>query len=833
MGNKCPTCHSNNPDTSQFCGTCASRLTQAGPPPASLTKTLETPIQILKQGTLIAGKYRVLEELGRGGMGIVYKAEDTKLQRPVALKFLPHQWVSDPDARERFTQEARAASALDHPNICTIHEIEETDDGRLYIAMGCYEGESLRERIKRGPLETDKAIDLAIQAASGMAKAHAKGIVHRDLKPANILVTQDGVAKVVDFGLAKLAGQVKLTREGTTVGTVAYMSPEQAKGEAVDQRTDIWSLGVVLYEMLSGILPFKGDHEQSLIHSILKHEPERLTKFREDLPSGLENIVFKALSKKSSARYQTMEEMLGELKAIADGLRPASGASLFLRGRVLGLKKTYAYPALAGLVIAATLAALFVFPKRAVQPEKSIAVLPFINNSPDQENTYFINGVMEEILGSLQKIKTLRVISRTSVEQYRERKKSVREIAEELGVNYIVEGSAQKYGKSFRLRAQLIMAEHETHLWGESFQQEITDVEDIFNIQIRIAKSIAEELRAVISPEEKKLIEKIPAADIEVYDDYLKGLYFLEDADKESLMKAVGYLNRAVKNNPSWAPLYTGLTMVWASIAQMGFEAPEVAGPKIFENLNKALELDPDNSDTRFMSGEMAFLQEWDWEKSEKELLKALAINPSNAIARVIYAQLLSSLQRPGEALMQANMAIDLDPKNPMLQIQYAVVILGVGDCQNALIQIEKVLADDPGHFLANACILSAAFRCKEYNKVIKADRYILPVINFKEDDIKEFERIFNEQGFIKAYENVMKHLEKFAENNFISPLDMALRYIMANKPDKAMDWIEKGYEIHDPGMPYISTHCFNADPLFENPRFIAIVKKMNLPLPK
>jgi len=258
LANKCPTCHSDNPDTSQFCGTYASRLTQAGPPPASLTKTLETPVQILKKGTLIAGKYRVLEELGRGGMGIVYKAEDIKLQRPVALKFLLHQWVSDPDARERFTQEARAASALDHPNICTIHEIEETDDGRLYIAMGCYEGESLREKIKRGPLETDEAIDLAIQAASGMAKAHAKGIVHRDIKPANILVTQDGVAKVVDFGLAKLAGQVKLTREGTTVGTVAYMSPEQAKGEAVDQRTDIWSLGVVLYEMLSGVLPFKG-----------------------------------------------------------------------------------------------------------------------------------------------------------------------------------------------------------------------------------------------------------------------------------------------------------------------------------------------------------------------------------------------------------------------------------------------------------------------------------------------------------------------------------------------------------------------------------------------
>jgi serine/threonine protein kinase len=273
MAIKCPTCHVENPDHLRFCGECGTRLTSAGSTPDPLTKTLETPVQALKKDTLIAGKYRILGELGRGGMGVVYKAEDIKLQRPVALKFLPHQWVSDPDARERFIQEARAASALDHPNVCNIYEIGETDDGRMYIAMGCYEGESLREKIRRGPLETNEAVDLAIQAASGMAKAHAKGIVHRDIKPANVLITTDGVAKIVDFGLAKLAGQVKLTREGMTVGTVAYMSPEQARGEAVDHGTDIWSLGVVLYEMLAGVLPFKGDHEQTLIHSILEHEP--------------------------------------------------------------------------------------------------------------------------------------------------------------------------------------------------------------------------------------------------------------------------------------------------------------------------------------------------------------------------------------------------------------------------------------------------------------------------------------------------------------------------------------------------------------------------------
>jgi len=829
---KCPTCHSDNPDDLRFCSGCGSRLTPAGAPPASLTKTLETPVQILKKGTLIAGKYRVLEELGRGGMGIVYKAEDIKLQRPVALKFLPHQWVSDPDARERFTQEARAASALDHPNICTIHEIEETDDGRLYIAMGCYEGESLREKIKRGPLETDKAIDLAIQAASGMAKAHAKGIVHRDLKPANILVTQDGVAKVVDFGLAKLAGQVKLTREGTTVGTVAYMSPEQAKGEAVDQRTDIWSLGVVLYEMLSGVLPFKGDHEQSLIHSILQHEPERLTKFRKDLPSGLENIVFKALSKKSSARYQTMEEMLGELKAIADGLRPASGASLFLRGRVLGLKKTYAYPALAGLVIAATLAALFVFPKRAVQPEKSIAVLPFINNSPDQENTYFINGVMEEILGSLQKIKALRVISRTSVEQYRERKKSVREIAEELGVNYIVEGSAQKYGKAFRLRAQLIMAEHETHLWGGSFQQEITDVEDIFNIQIRIAKSIAEELRAVISPEEKKLIEKIPAADLGVYDQYLKARSYWSDFTKESLYKAIEYLNSAIEKNPDWAPLYAGLAEVWIWIQQAGWEPPSVVGPKILENLKKAMALDPDLAEVHYQSAVIAQLVEWDWPKSEKEFLRSLAINPNNPLARLMYAQLLLILNRGDESRAQRELAISLDPLNFNTKLLYIGTLVQAGDCKAGISLMEDALATHPADFNINGMLEFAAYKSKDYDRVIRALKYNLP-FPFEEDQYKEIERIYRERGIVSAYGELTKHMEKYAVSNYIGFSDMATRYIMADQPDKAMDWIEKGFESHDPLMTYITKSARFFEPLFGNPRFMAICEKMKLPLPE
>ena len=386
--------------------------------------------------------------------------------------------------------------------------------------------------------------------------------------------------------------------------------------------------------------------------------------------------------------------------------------------------------------------------------EKSIAVLPFINDSPDQENTYFINGVMEEILNNLQRIKDLRVISRTSVEQYRDQSKPLTEIAEELGVNYIVEGSGQKYGNAFRLRAQLIMAAKETHLWGESFQQKITEVEDIFNIQTRIAKSIAAELKAVMSPEEKHLIEKIPATDLAVYNEYMKARSYWNDFSRESLNKALEFLNSAVEKDPHWAPLYTGLTQVWMGIQQMGYEPPSVAAPKIFENLNKALELDPDLAEVHYFSAMIAHLMEWNWEKSEKEFLMALAINPNDSLSRVFYSQLLAVLHRNDEALAQGKLAYSLDPLNPNMKTWYSATLMATGDFKTGLSLAEEVEAVDPGNFMANNAIIMAAYRSKEYDKVLRAEKYVLVVlIPIKEDTFKEIDRIYSEHGIILAYE--------------------------------------------------------------------------------
>jgi TolB-like protein/effector-binding domain-containing protein len=477
----------------------------------------------------------------------------------------------------------------------------------------------------------------------------------------------------------------------------------------------------------------------------------------------------------------------------------------------------------------------FFIPKIFKSPkpvEKSIAVLPFVNDSPNDSTTYFMDGVMEEILTNLQTVKDLRVISRTSVEQYRNQTKSIPEIARELGVNYIVEGSGQKYGSSFRLRVQLIMAKHESHLWGESFQQKITEVEDIFNIQIRIAESIAKELKAVISPDERKLIEKIPAADLEVYDSYMKARSYLINFTRESANKALEYLNSAVKKNPDWAPLYAGLAELWTWIQQAGWELPSVAGPKILENLNKAKELDPDIAEVHYQSAVIAQLVEWNWEKSEKEFLKALAINPNNALYRLMYAQLLLILDRDDESVEQRELAISLDPLNPNTKFLYLGTLVQAGDYKKSVSLAEEALAINPMDISLNSMLEIAAYRCKDYDKVIRAVKYALP-ITINEDDFKDIERIYSESGIVKAYEEIMKHLEKYAENNYISFIEMAFRYIIANQPDKAMDWIEKGFESHDPIMTYITRSGHFFDTLFGNTRFIAICKKMNLPLPK
>jgi TolB-like protein/Tfp pilus assembly protein PilF len=460
---------------------------------------------------------------------------------------------------------------------------------------------------------------------------------------------------------------------------------------------------------------------------------------------------------------------------------------------------------------------------------QSLVILPFDNYTGDEKLDYFVSGMHSSLITDVGKIGSLRVISETTSGVYKNTHKSLPDIASELNVDAVVEAQVLCLGDSICLQVRVVSADRkEKQLWVGDYREDKSKILGLYN---QVTKQIAEEVMVKLSPEEERLLSKSIIVNRQAYDAYLTSKFYWGDLSRESLNNAKIYLNSAIEKDPGWAPLYAGLAKVWMGIQQAGFEVPSVTSQRIYENLNKAIELDPDLSDSYFISGMMAYLIDWNWEKSEKELLRALTINPNDVISRIYYAQLLSILQKPDEALKQGQMAIKLDPSNPLIQATYSALLTSLGDCTAALGYAEKVIAADPISYLGNSALECAAFQCRDYEKTLKAARYCLPV-TIEENDFKEIEKIFHEKGFAAAFKEVIGRMESFASGNPVSVMDLAMRYLYTNQPDKAMDWLEKGFEIHDPNMPYITTHCYNLDQLFTNPRFIDIVKKMNLTLP-
>ena len=455
---------------------------------------------------------------------------------------------------------------------------------------------------------------------------------------------------------------------------------------------------------------------------------------------------------------------------------------------------------------------------------QSLAILPFDNYTGDEQLDYVAAGMHTALIGDMGKLGALRVTGKNSSSIFKNSGKSAPDIARELDVEALVEPAVMYYGDSIRLQIKLItLYPKEKQLFVEDY---MVDKSQVLNLFSKISKQIADEIMIELSPEEERLFAKSRTVDREAYDEYLKALSW-GDFSRESLYKSLEYLNNAVEKEPDWAPLYAGLVHVWMYIQQMGLESTSITSSNIYTNLNKALELDPDLSDSHNLSAMIAYLMEWNWEKSEKEFLKALAINPSDAGSRIFYAHLLCILQRYDEAIPQAQLALELDPLNPNMKM-WASVVISADDPKSALELVEEVAAADPNYYMAYSAIKNAAFYCRDYNKVMEATKHVLA----KKVDFKEVDRIFGESGFVAAYEEILRQEELIAQNGFVAPVVMASRYMMVDQPDKAMEWIEKGFEVRDPNMPYIATHGFLCEPLFDNPRFIEIIQKMNLPLP-
>ena len=819
----------------------------------------------LSSGTKL-GRYEIRSKIGEGGMGEVYLAHDTQLERTVALKILPADVASDHSRMQRFIQEAKAASALNHPNILTIHEIGQTDSS-LFIATEYIEGETIRRHLTSPGMRLNEVLDVCIQVASALAAAHKAGIIHRDIKPDNIMLRRDGIAKVLDFGLAKLTGDQSVTVDtqvatwfktdpGKVVGTAVYMSPEQARGTPVDARTDIFSLGVVLYEMVTGCLPFEGSTSSEVVASILgEKEPQPLARYSREVPAELERIVSKALRKNRDQRYQTAHDILLDLQRLKEELEferklersqppdvsndqaTVSGASPTANGQVaqttpateslanrITHHKRSLIIALAVLVVAAAGVAYRFYSAKPASAIDSIAVLPLVNASNDPNAEYLSDGISEALINSLTELRQLKVIARSTAFRYKGRDVDPQQVGRELNVRAVLMGRVRQMGDTLDIQVDLVDATTGAQLWGEEYERKVSDV---ISVKQTIVREVTEKLRLRLSGEEQRRLVKRDTTNAEAYQFYLRGRYFWNKRTADGLRKAIEQFQQAIDRDPNYALGYVGLTDCYGLLEYYsGVPASETL-PKARAAADRALQID-DSLAEAHTSSALIYQYQWRWAEAEEEYKRAISLNPNYPTAHQWFARSLYTKRQFDDAMKEMKRAQELDPLSPIIGANVAYVYLLKNDPNSAIVQCQKIIELDPGFPEAHAGLAFAHLKQQRYEEATAEFQKAVELSGRASRNLSDLGHCYGVTGRRAEALAILKELEeRYARHEAIG-MYLAGVYAGLGDKDQAFAWLERNFQQQSGSLSDI-TWRLDFENLRSDPRYAELVRRMGL----